>query len=115
MGDRGNIVMEQEDGNRIYFYSHWGGSDLPHVVQEALNRGQDRWDDEAYLARIIFCELVRGNEPSTTGYGISTYECDNEHPHVVVNSSKQTVTIDDQTIPFKDFVEINVREYWPDF
>jgi hypothetical protein len=109
MGDRGNFVMKQADGNKIYFYTHWSGNNLPFILREALIRGRDRWDDEPYLARIIFCELVKGREMDTTGYGISTYECDNEHPHFIIDSSKQTVERDGETWAFKEFSELDSK------
>ena len=46
MGDRGNIVFKYTDGNKIYFYSHWGGSDLKETLRQALIRGKERWEDE---------------------------------------------------------------------
>ena len=104
MGDRGNIVIKQEDGNQIYLYTHWGGYSLPVVLQNALKRGKHRWDNEPYLARIIFCEMVKGYEMDLTGFGISTYECDNEHPHLIVDCATQTVTIDGQSLSFADYV-----------
>jgi hypothetical protein len=110
MGDRGNICMRYEDGNQVYFYSHWGGSHLPLVLQEALRycgpeadsvrfeydkpSRDNRWSDEAYLARVIFCHMVGGSEydlMSTTGYGISPSICDNEHPVLVVDCKEKAV------------------------
>lgn len=90
MGDRGNIVMEYGDGKQIYFYTHWRGSEIAAVLTRALQRKQ-RWNDPSYLARIIFCELVRGEESNETGYGISPYLTDNEHDLLSVNPQKQTV------------------------
>ena len=59
MGDRGNIIVK--DGNsEVYLYTHWTGSDLPDVLRSALKRGKSRWNDGPYLARIIFCEIVKG-------------------------------------------------------
>lgn len=94
MGDRGNIVMEESDGKRVYFYSHWSGSELFKILQNALTTGKSRWDDEQYLARVIFCELVKDDD-GITGYGISTYMGDNEHPVFVVNSNKQQVRVEE--------------------
>jgi hypothetical protein len=92
MGDRGNIVIRYEDGSDIYFYSHWGGTELPRTLAEALNStaGRARWNDEPYLARIIF-DHVTGLEGGETGYGISPYLTDNEHPILLVNVNAQRV------------------------
>lgn len=97
----------QADGDSftsdIYFYTHWSGSNVKQTVQRALGRKQ-RWSDGSYLARIIFCELVKGNEGEETGFGISSVECDNEHPIVYVNVKEQTVTVDGQKFTFHQFV-----------
>lgn len=99
MGDRGNIFIVQHDGSEgpkggIFFYSHWSGYRLPQILQAALIRGESRWDDEPYLARIIFSEMTRSEKPDdTTGYGITTYLTDNEYPILVVDVEKQKVGV----------------------
>ena len=109
MGDRGNVVFKYEDGNKIYFYSHWGGSALKEVVRKALIRGKERWNDESYLARIVFCEMLK-EEGATledlTGFGIAPYEVDNEHPLVIVDTKAQTVN----GIPFNDYIKNPIPE-----
>ena len=92
MGDRANICMEYETGEKIYFYAHWQGSQLPEILQNALKRGKDRWGDESYLARIIFSEMIKDTILEETGYGISPYITDNGHPIIVVNCKRQMVT-----------------------
>lgn len=106
MGDRGNVVLKYEDGNKIYFYSHWTGSGLKETVRLALIRGRDRWDDESYLARIVFCQMLGGDMMSTTGFGIAPYEVDNEHPLVVVDTKEKTVN----GIPFEDYIKNPIPE-----
>lgn len=93
MGDRGNIIIEKSTGNPhpIYFYTHWSGSGIKETLQSALKRGQRRWTDGAYLARIIFCELVKGHEMDETGFGISTGQCDNERNFLCVDVDDQKV------------------------
>lgn len=59
MGNRGNIKVQYQEGQPIYFYTHWSGSTINSIVRKALKRGQDRWEDESYLARIIFSELIK--------------------------------------------------------
>lgn len=91
MGDRGNIKIVDDDGGPdVYFYTHWRGSDLESIVRAALIRGKVRWDDGPYLARIIFCELVKGDENGTTGCGISTTLGDGGDRIYVVNLSDNT-------------------------
>lgn len=106
MGDRGNVqVKENVSDSGVFFYSHWYGSELPQRVATALKRGRSRWGDTAYLARIIFCEIVKDEINGETGYGISTQECDPEYPLIVVNDGDYTVTIADETLSYKEFVE----------
>lgn len=92
MGDRGNIVVRQSDSpsDDVWFYTHWSGSEIKETVQSALAR-QQRWDDPPYLARIIFCELVKGNEADEAGFGISTRLQDNEHPILFVDIPNKVV------------------------
>ena len=85
MGDRANVVVLGTGPSPVYLYTHWGGSELPATLQAALKRGEGRWTDPSYLARIIFCEMVAGREQSELGYGISTAITDNSYPLLVVN------------------------------
>lgn len=75
MGDRANIYIKNTKDSGVYLYTHWDGSVLPTILQEAL-RKKWRWDDDAYLARIIFCRMVKGAEAEECGYGISAVICD---------------------------------------
>lgn len=103
MGDRGNIVIDYGKGKKIYFYTHWKGSDIRAILYRALARKQ-RWDDPAYLARIIFSELIRGDEGGETGYGIAPYEIDNEHPLLIVDTVNRRVKEGKKTVSFDDFL-----------
>lgn len=121
MGDRGNIVIKQRqpEGSYLYFYTHWNGSEIAETVQNALKRGKERWDDEQYLARIIFCEMIKDDVMATDGYGISTSMGDNEHDFIVVDVDKQTVSRVSEGDPgkkpkkswsFDKFVELNINK-----
>lgn len=97
MGDRANIAVYDtfggEDATPVVFYTHWDGYRLPIRVRAALNRRQ-RWDDGAYLARIIFDAMTEGDHGSETGYGITSNSlCDNQYPVLVVDSASQRVAI----------------------
>lgn len=88
MGDRGNIVIVYHDDNeakQIYFYTHWKGYNLPEIVHRAIKR-RERWDDIDYLARIIFCEMIKGDESGSTGFGIAPYPMDNEYRFIYVDN-----------------------------
>ena len=99
MGDRSNIVIEQHDGNRVWLYGHWMGEDSINVVRDTLAK-RERWSDAPYLARMLFARMTQGSPNSSTGYGISTYMCDNEYPVIVLNPATQTVVLEDA--PFGD-------------
>jgi hypothetical protein len=91
MGDRANVAVVQDDGKAlVYLYTHWGGSELAADVQKALAKNW-RWDDGAYLTRIIFDTMTDGSHGQETGFGIATSRCDNEHSIIVVDPSKQRV------------------------
>lgn len=97
MGDRANVRMKYqhakgEEGKTIYLYTHWQGSDLPLTVKRALLRKQ-RWNDAAYLARIVFSEMVKGQEGEETGFGIAPYMCDNEHTIIELEPEKQAIKL----------------------
>jgi hypothetical protein len=96
MGDRGNVFFvdnasgKQLDG--IYMYTHWSGGFLPAIVRAALKRGEGRWGDSQYLARIIFCGLVHEAVMEETGFGLSTQIGDNEHAIIRVDDTKERVS-----------------------
>jgi hypothetical protein len=95
MGDRANIVIKQDGSDdRVYFYTHWHGTELPEMLHAALKRGEERWSDNPYLARVIFCEMTKGNPMALTGFGISTSLCDNEYPIIVVDTATETVSFE---------------------
>ena len=91
MGDRGHVLIED---NGVYLYSHWGASELVEIVKKALAR-RLRWDDPEYLARIIFCEMVKGQESEETGFGIGTAKHEDVWRVVKVNCGDKTVTVED--------------------
>jgi len=95
MGDRGTVVMQKQGGSDICFYSHWGASELPQTVASALERGRGRWDDEPYLNRIVFSEMIQDNVMSETGFGISTSISFDSWRNVYVNHDTKSVRVDD--------------------
>ena len=56
---------------------------------------KERWDDGAYLTRIIF-NALQGEDRGTTGFGISTSIQDNEYDIVVVDCEKQEIRITEE-------------------
>ena len=115
MGDRANIHVKTRGRKGIFLYTHWGGSDLPQVLSAALERGRSCWDDDAYLARIIFCEMVKNDVRGIRGYGISTYVVDGEDRIIEVEvdpeilPGDQKITIGDRSWTFEEFIKQKPR------
>lgn len=105
MGDRGNVIFKYSEGGKIYFYTHWSGSQLKSIVKAALIRGKERWGDESYLARIVFSEMIKDDVMDVTGYGIAPYEMDSG-ARVEVDTNEQTVN----GIKFEDFIKQEVSD-----
>lgn len=112
MGDRANVyVKDGESGT--YLYTHWSGTELPQILATALRRGRGRWDDGQYLARIIFCQMIKGAESEATGYGISANVVDGDDRIIVVDPGTQLVWYegDSNRYRFEDFKGAVAR--WP--
>jgi hypothetical protein len=79
MGDRNNIKVTYSNGGSVYLYSHWGGSGLREIVQNALDTS-GRVNDESYFTRVLFCAMVAESDDlrGETGYGIAPYAPDQD-------------------------------------
>ena len=86
MGDRANVLVRDNYDDGVFLYTHWGGYNLPQLVQEALAR-EERWTDSSYLARIVFSAMVKDDIDGETGYGISSVLGDNSYPVIVLDCS----------------------------
>jgi hypothetical protein len=111
MGDRAHIALKQDKGT-IYLYSHWDGRDLYQKLARALERGRGRWDDEEYLGRIIFSEMIRDDINGETGYGIGLQSHGDVYYAIpVVDCNSQTVTWENTSEPaykslgFAEYIE----------
>lgn len=92
MGSRANVIVRDGEKTGVFIYTHWDGYKLPIKVQKALAK-KWRWDDEMYLTRIIYDEVVKGNELTETGFGIGTHVGDNGHKIIIVDTRQQTVRL----------------------
>jgi len=107
MGDKGQVLIKDEG---VYLFTHWRASWLEDVVRKALERGKPRWNDPEYLARIIFCEMVKGQEMELTGYGIGTKRYSNVWRIIEIDCKNQKVTkIDFGKVQFVKSFEEFVR------
>lgn len=120
MGDRANIkVIQHEGATPIYLYTHWSGSEWNKRLAAALEFGKSRWDDAAYLTRILISRMFSDLTDSTTGGGIGVdFMPDNEHSVIVVDIETQTVYIDGTTdresffsFAFRQHPELNADEF----
>jgi len=94
MGCRANVFIKEsgEETKGVFLYTHWGGEELVEDVQRALSK-RWRWDDYSYLARIIFCEMIKGEEDQETGFGISCLVGDGGHRIIRIDCDAGTVTV----------------------
>jgi len=104
MGDRGQVLIEDIG---VYLYTHWDANRLIEAVKRAITKKQ-RWDDPEYLARIIFCEMVKENINGSTGYGIGTIQHGDAWRLIKVNCAEQKITIED--IQYKDNFENFIKQ-----
>lgn len=96
MGNRAQVQIHyaREDRTPVVLYTRWSGTELPAAVRTALKRGKNRWDDSAYLARIVFCDMVRGDEDGETGFGIAAHpeDVDGDYRVIDLNCRTQVIT-----------------------
>jgi hypothetical protein len=123
MGDRGQVRFIYSDyngpaqrldgnGGEVWFYTHWGAGALWECVASALRRGKGRWDDDEYLARIIFCEMVGNDVDGTTGFGIGMSRHGDVWQVITVDAGNQTVTVEEPRfgpVSFEAFASGDIR------
>jgi len=88
MGDRANVYI-QSNGEGVYLYTHWGGSELPEIARVALAKNW-RWHDPSYLARIVLDTMTEGT-CDETGFGVWPSLGDNSYPIIVLDTDAQLV------------------------
>jgi hypothetical protein len=129
MGDRANVAIlsysaspvthygkpeVEGEVDAVVLYTHWGGTDLPIDVQTALTR-RERWDDPAYLARIVFCRMIGDSLEDGTGFGITANSLsDNSYPILVLDCQTERIASrneDDWRRPVRDPEGIPFAEY----
>lgn len=87
MGDRNNIKITYSTGESLYLYTHWRGSEVADIVDNALATSS-RVDDESYFARVLFCALLGDNLQDwrgETGFGIAPYAPDQDYGNDMVH------------------------------
>lgn len=107
MGDRSQVHIEDSD---VWLYTHWGGTGLPQVVQDALGRGE-RWNDYEYLTRIIFSEMVRGSLDSATGYGIGSAQHGDVYRVIHIDCDAGEVVVENGVAAWHDEGDVTRDRY----
>ncbi len=92
MGDRANIKFKQANAD-IWLYGHWAGCELAEQLKEGLIAAKPRWTDEIYGTRIIVSHVLKDALDQETGWGLSTYPCDNERDVLEVDFKAQEVRL----------------------
>ncbi len=94
MGDRANVYVRDaaEPHLGVYLYTHYSGYKLADIVQTALRR-ELRWNDDQYLARIIFDAMTEGRHGKETGAGISATLRDNSYPIIEIDCQAARVRL----------------------
>ena len=91
MSTRAQVYMKDEG---IYLYQHCDGNMLMDKVVKAVQSpaGKVRQDDPEYLARIIFCAMVKDDVDGEIGFGIGTKVHGDIEYLVTVDCENKTIT-----------------------
>ncbi|NIS94938.1 MAG: hypothetical protein GTN97_03310 [Nitrosopumilaceae archaeon] len=115
MGSRGQILIKDTG---VYLYTHYSAMKLPEMLHSALSK-KLRLDDPEYLARIIFCEMVKDDLEGELNFGIDTILHDDVWLLLVVDCEKQKVTVKNlgqNKVVFdgsiEDYINDNLGEWW---
>lgn len=103
LGTPATINLECNEGT-IHIYQHWDGYDIAKTVANALDRGRSRWDDDEYLNRIIFSEVIKDDIDGETGYGLGIGHY-SESYQVDISHGNQRVAYDGEEYSFEEFVK----------
>ncbi len=125
------VQMGPYKGDGVYLYTHWDGPRLPEIVRQAMASAKCLGDDQ-YLARIIFCAMIRGHENDETGVGLCIHAGHSQFPLIEVHCRHQIVRFRQTWIhpergfsihwgepmaeySFKDYIALPVATYLPDY
>lgn len=92
MGDRRMAEIQMEKGS-LFVYTHWDGSRLPEMAEEAVKVAAPRLGDEAYWVRIVVDQITKDGRDKETGFGLMLGpDCEDSY-----NKNKPSVIIDAAT------------------
>ena len=122
MGCRGTIEIwengaaPKDEESPVVLYTHWGAKDMLINLKTVLKR-KKRWNDAAYLSRMIFCEMIKGEEETETGYGIMTDNIGDAEEEIVVDCDRQEVIVkgkdNNKTYTFSELAEQHAEVHPP--
>lgn len=124
MGSRTEwIIKEDNSGNAVHLYSHWGGDTKFVDTKMALAMAQPRWSDTTYGVRIFISQIIGSNWQSETGFGIAVgNDSDNlfeeSYFHAVIDFPNQLVKFGSHEWTFEEFLQADdiqeqlVEEYY---
>ena len=96
MGCRGTIEIwnhaASDDEAPVVLYTHWGANDMLANLKSVLRR-KKIWSDAPYLSRMIFCQMIRGEERGETGFGIQTSNIGDAEQEIIVDCDRQEVIV----------------------
>ena len=87
MGDRNNVKITYHNGQSVYLYTHWTGSELRGIVERTVDR-TSRLEDESYFTRVVFCAMLGDNLQDwrgETGFGIAPYAVDQDYGNKMIH------------------------------
>ena len=96
MGCRGtieiwnNAAAPKSEERPVVLYTHWGAKRMLNDLVTALEK-KERWNDAAYLSRMIFCQMMGDYTRGTTGYGIMTDNALDTEEEILVDIDRQEV------------------------
>ena len=99
MGDRANVGIRGTDGNTIYLYLHWGGTDRHEIVANAIAHAMSRDGDESYFTRIFISRVIDRDWDKETGVGLSVNKLSaggDGYDIPIYDYKKQTIEICDE-------------------
>ena len=74
MGDRVNLGIKTSNGNTIFLYLHWGGTDRHETLAKAIAHAMVRDGDESYFTRIFVSRVIDTDWDKETGVGMAINE-----------------------------------------
>lgn len=74
--------------------------------------GRRRWDDEAYLTRIVFDTMTKGQQGGETGYGISAVVQDGEDHVIDIDTRAGSVRLSGKRYTIREFADGNASYDW---